>query len=364
MNKSGALPYQTMLEMMASETINGAKKENVNPASLDLSLSDEIYRVEGIFLPHPGEEIVSLMDKIQHSKHDFAYPLDQDVTYLARLNETIALPDDVYGFCNPKSSTGRIDVHVRVLANGVSRYDVVPKGYKGPLWLAINPRSFPVKISVGDKLTQLRLFNKDTRLDEKELEEVMNKEPLIYDSEGLPIGYERLKIKDGDGSIILRLDLEQEIVGYECFGSNRVMDFSKRKFYLADEFFRKIRMEGDHVYLKRGGFYILSTKEAVVVPPSFACEMAPMDARSGEFRSHYAGFIDPGWGYGKDGEIKGRPLTLEVRPFEDMVVRHKQVIAKIKYERMMELPDVIYDAIATSNYITQSKAKLSKHFAE
>ncbi len=364
MDKFGALPCQEMKRMMKERNISGGKEENVNPASLDLSLSEEILRVEGIFLPHPGEKIDSLIKNIQHSRHDFSYPLEQNVTYLAKLNEELSLPEGVFGFCNPKSSTGRVDVHVRVLADGVSRYDVIPHGYQGPLWLIINPKSFPIKISVGEKLAQLRLFNQDTSLTEEELKETMTEKPLIFDSDGLPIGYERIKIKDGDGSIILRLDLEQEVVGYECFGSNKVMDFSKRGFYSPDEFFRKIKKEGECIYLKRGGFYILSTREAVSVPPDFACEMAPMDARSGEFRSHYAGFIDPGWGYGKEGEVNGRPLTLEVRPFEDMVVRHKQAIAKIKYERMSEIPEVLYDVVSTSNYTSQSKAKLSKHFTE
>jgi dCTP deaminase len=115
------------------------------------------------------------------------------------------------------------------------------------------------------------------------------------------------------------------------------------------------------VYLKKGAFYILSTNEAVRVPPELACEMVPMDERSGEFRSHYAGFIDPGWGWGEKGEGKGRPLTLEVRPFEDLIVRHGQPIAKIKFERVNEVPVAAYDSMG-SNYIKQSGPKLAKHF--
>jgi dCTP deaminase len=360
----GALPYQNIKAFIADGAFKNAKEENVNPASLDFSLSEEIYRVEGIFLPRPGEKVAELLEKAEHLRHAFENPLERDVTYLARLNEIVALPPDIYGYCNPKSSTGRNDVHVRVLADGVSRYDTIPRGYRGTLWLAVNPRSYPVKVSPGERLTQGRFFNRDTRLSEQELKEVMSKESLVFDSHGEPIRYEDIQIKDGDGSVILRLDLDQDVVGFECLGSNKVMDFSKRKFYHPDDFFREVKKEEESVSLKKGGFYILSTKEAVRVPPSMALEVAPMDERSGEFRSHYAGFFDPGWGYGKNGEGKGRPATLEVRPFEDMIIRNKQAIAKVKFEHLTEIPEVIYDSIGTSNYTAQSNAKLSKHFKE
>ncbi len=350
-------------EMTDGGFIKNALSAGMNPGSLDLTLSEELYRVEGVFLPEPEETVRELLGKITHTPHDYAKPLERDGTYLARLNETFALPAEVYGYCNPKSSTGRNDVHVRVLTDGVSRYDVMPAGYQGEAWLVINPKSFPIAVVPGERLVQVRLFNGDTRFNELELEMAMRKEPLLFDTHGMPIGYDRLKIKDGDGSIILRLDMEIDPAGYACFGSDRVLDFAKRDFYAPHDFFEEVKKENEYMRLKKGGFYILSWKEAVRIPPYLACEMRPMDERSGEFRSHYAGFIDPGWGYGKEGEGKGRPLTLEVRPFEDMIVRPDQVIAKIRFERMMDIPDVLYDAAGTSNYLTQSKAKLSKHFA-
>ncbi len=362
MKKFGALPSQMLREMMEGGFIKNAVSDGVNPGSLDLALSEEVYRVEGVFLPEPGETVRELLGKITRTPHEYAKPLERDVTYLARLKEIFALPAEVYGYCNPKSSTGRNDVHVRVLTDGVSRYDVVPAGYRGEAWLVINPKSFSIVVAPGERLVQVRLFNGDTRFNELELEMTMQKEPLLFDTHGVPIGYDRLKIKDGDGSIILRLDTEIHPVGYACFGSDRVLDFSKKDFYAPRDFFNEVKKEHEYVRLKKGVFYILSSREAVRVPPYLACEMRPMDERSGEFRSHYAGFIDPGWGYGKDGEGKGRPLTLEVRPFEDIIVRPRQVIAKIRFERMMDVPDMLYDAAGKSNYVAQSKAKLSKHF--
>ncbi len=360
--KFGVLPSQMIREIMEAGFVKGGNPANINPGSLDLSLSDEMYRVEGIFLPRPGEKVRELLEKVDHSPHTFEEALQKDVTYLVRLNEVFTLPADVYGYCNPKSSTGRNDVHVRILADGVSRYDMVPGGYQGELWLAVQPNSYPIQVTEEAMLVQLRLFNHDTRLSELELEVAMRKDNLLFDSHGEPISYDRLKIKDGDGSVILRLDIERDPIGYVCFGADETIDFSKLNFYEPDKFFKRIEREGDFIRLKKGGFYILSSKEAVRIPPHFACEMVPMDERSGEFRSHYAGFIDPGWGCGKEGEGKGRSLTLEVRPFEDMIVRERQVIAKIKFERMMDAPDTLYDASGKSNYSVQSGARLSKHF--
>ncbi len=360
--KFGVLPSQMLSEMMEAGFIKNADAANINPGSLDLSLSDEVYRVEGIVLPQPGEKIRELLGKMEHTPYSFEHALDRDVTYLARLKETIAFPAHVYGYCNPKSSTGRNDVHVRVLADGVSRYDMVPEAYKGELWLAIQPNSYPIRVGEGITLVQLRCFNRDTRFNELELEVAMQKDTLLFDAHGEPIPYGDLKIREGDGSIILRLDIDGDPLGYECFGADEAVDFSKTHFYRPDAFFKKVERKGDYIRLKRGGFYILSSKEAVRIPPYLACEMVPMDERSGEFRSHYAGFIDPGWGYGNEGEGKGRSLTLEVRPFEDMIIRGKQAIAKIRFERMMEIPDMLYDAAGKSHYTVQSGARLSKHF--
>jgi dCTP deaminase len=150
-------------------------------------------------------------------------------------------------------------------------------------------------------------------------------------------------------------------LGYEGVKSNTVVDLSKIKFYDHKKFFKPVKKTGEYLHLKKDGFYILSTHEAVRVPPDLSCEMISMDERSGEFRSHYAGFIDPGWGWGEKGEGKGRPLTLEVRPFEDLIVRQGQPIAKVRFERLIEVPDVVYDA-TNSNYIVQTGPKLAKHF--
>jgi dCTP deaminase len=368
--RQGALPNQAILQMLNAEMIKGAECENVNPASLDLALSDELYRVEGIFQPQPGEDVFSLLKTIRNFQHNINNPLERGVTYLARLKEYFSLPKSIYGYCNPKSSTGRNDIHVRVIANGVPRYDAItPKGYKGDLWLAITPRSYPVLLYENATLSQVRFFDQDTRYDELGLEIGMKRLGLLWDKAGELIKYEDLVISDGDGSIILTIDLstwetleDGDIVGWECRGHHKIFDFIK-KDYVPRDFFEPLRKQKDgFIHLKQGGFYILSTSECPRVHPELACEMASMDDRSGEFRSHYAGFIDPGWGYGKNGSGKGRPLTLEVRPFEDLIIRDRQPIAKIKFEQMREIPEELYDAKGTSNYVGQQGPLLSKHF--
>lgn len=367
MKKLGALPCQMILSMINAGFIKKAKEKNVSPASLDVTVSSEVYRAERIFQPRFGEKIRELIKSARISQHDLNYPLEKGVTYIARLEETFELPNEIYGYCNPKSSTGRNDIHVRILADGVPRYDAVtPSGFKGELWVIINPKSYPVKISCGETLSQLRFFNHNTRFDEFDLQVALKNYQLVWDYSGkTPYGYDDLKIKDNDGSIILTLDLiSQDVIGYRCYGSNRILDLSKINFYHWEDFFEpiKIKKKNECIYLRKGDFYILSTRESIRVPPGLACEMVPMDERSGEFRSHYAGFIDPGWGWGKNGEKKGRPITLELRPFEDIVIRDNQPIGKIRFERMAEIPDIIYDNKTTSNYKKQIGPRLSKHF--
>ena len=363
--KKGALPQQKILEMMKAGFIEGARKENVRPSSLDLSLSDEIYEVEGIFQPKPGETVRKVLEGISKKRFSMKDHLEIGQMYIARLNEKMKLPETVYAYCNPKSTTGRNDIHVRIIADGVPRYDsLTPNGWQGEIWISIVPKSFRVKIQKDLAFNQVRFFNGDTRLDDLDVELAMKQHKLIWrEREGKPFEYDELKIRDNDGSVILTLDLDGDILGYEARENAPVLDLSKNKAHDPNLFFRPVTRKGPYVYLKKNNFYILSTSEAVRIPPDFACEMAPMDERSGDFRSHYAGFIDPGWGWGKKGEGKGRPLTLEVRPFEDLIVRHNQPIAKIRFERLMELPDVQYDAMG-SNYTVQSGPKLSRHFKE
>lgn len=358
----GALSYQTILKLVEDGSIKTTELENIKPASLDLSLSDEIYKVEGIFPPKEKETVRDVLEKIRKQKYSLGKTLEKDQMYIVRLNETLNLPRDIYAFCNPKSTTGRLDTHVRLIADGMSRYDSVRAGFSGELWVSIVPRTFSIKLYRGLSVNQIRFFNADTRLTNTELAIAMEKHKFLWRKNGKPYNYDEIKVRDNDGSLILTLDLEHKNVGFESILSKTPIDLVKIKFYDSRAFFKPIkRQKNGYLYLKKGSFYILSTNEAVRIPPDFACEMLPMDERSGDFRSHYAGFIDPGWSYGKNGEGKGRTLTLEVRPFEDLIVRHGQPIAKVSLEQMCETPKKIYDDMS-SNYVKQSGPKLAKQF--
>lgn len=350
------------MDMVRANFITGADEGNVKPSSLDLSLSDEIYESEGVFQPRKEEAVRDVLKQVKPKKYSLDKPLVCGKVYIIRLNEKLALPQAVYGFCNPKSTSGRLDVHVRLLADGTSRYDSIPRGFKGEMWVSVIPKTFPVKLYKGVSLNQLRFFNVDTRLSDLELEIAMARFKLLWRRDRkTPLKYEELKIRDNDNSLILTLDLEGEALGWESIASDNVIDLAHVGHYDSKKFFKPIKKKGGYIHLKKEAFYILSTREGVRVPPDLACEMVPMDERSGDFRSHYAGFIDPGWGWGKDGEGKGRPLTLEVRPFEDLIVRDGQPIAKIRFERLAELPDTTYDAL-DSNYKVQEGPRLAKHF--
>ena len=362
LNGKGTLPSQTIIELIRAGFIVNADEKNVRPASLDLSISDEIYSVDGIFQPAKGETVRKVLAKINKRKHSLSKPLEHDQIYLVRLNETLDLPHSVYGFFNPRSTSGRIDLHVRLIADGVARYDSVTPGFVGELWLFIIPKTFPIKLFEGVALNQIRFFNLDTRLNPFEVEVAVQNYKLLWSQEkGTAYKYEEMTVSDRDGSIVLTLDLDGDNPGYEGIVSDNVVDLSQVGFYDHKKFFKKIEKENGFAYLKKGAFYLLATHEAVRVPPELACEMIPMDVRSGEFRSHYAGFIDPGWGWGIRAEGKGRPLTLEVRPLEDLIVRQGQPIAKVKFERMTDMPPQSYDTIS-SNYIVQSGPRLAKHF--
>lgn len=362
-NKLGALASQQLLQFVEEGACKHVIRENISPASIDMTVSAEWYRVDGVFLPKHSEtvtELIERMNGIPHSVHD---PLERGVVYVVRMNESFDMPLGIYGLCNPKSSTGRHDLHVRIVIDGVARYDTLPEGSGGSIWAIVIPRSYPVRISEGFPISQIRFFNHDTRFTESDLKEEWKHNTLVYDLDGTELAYEDFKMTDEDGSILLTLDLSQDIVGYECRGSNSILNLSVPNQSIdSGEYFTAIKKQGDSIVLKKDSFYILSTKEALRVPPHLASEMVDMDSRTGEFRTHYAGFFDPGWGCGKSGDGKGRPITLEVRPFEDVIITHGQPIGKVRFERMSEVPTTHYDE-KNSNYLKQKGPKLAKQFA-
>lgn len=358
----GALPLQHLLKLKSDGFIT-ADKDSFKPSSLDLTITDEIYEISGSFQVPYDYTVLEVIKALKGKKVSMDNPLVVGKCYIAKIAESFDLPSEIYGYANPKSTTGRLDIHARLLSDNVPQNDAIGYGFDRELWVHIKPQSFSVRLRAGIALNQIRLFYSDTRLGRTELEALMKSPGLLFSDEKL-IRYKDMQIKDGTDSIMLTLDGKvgsgNEPIGFRAKKKKEVIDYDKQ--YPAFEFFEAIEAnENGMIFLEKDCFSILSSAESVSVPGGLACEMASIDDRFGEFRSHYAGFIDPGWGWNIEGTIKGRPLTLEVRPFENVYVRDGQPIARIKYEHLAEKPTVTYDSM-NSNYLLQKKAKLAKQF--
>lgn len=367
MRYGGALSIQLIEEMVGSGFLKGVLGSNIRPGSVDLQITGEVWRVKGAFLPSFDESVLSAIKRVGGTKLSGSkIILEKGCCYALPLNEKIEhFPDGVYAYCNPKSSSGRVDIHVRLMVNSFSRYDAVGKNYSGEMWLLVVPKTFPVIVSSGLTLNQMRFFNQDTRLDEMRLEMQFNHNGgLLFNNQGDQIKYREVLHSDNDGSILLSLGLDFLEPGFEAIETGEPIDLSLKGHYDPKYFFRRICVTDNSLALRAGTFYILSTKECVRVPSSLACEMRPMDERSGDLRSHYAGFIDPGWGINEDGYGRGRTLTLEVRSFDNgLIIQDGQPIAKIRYEKMIEVPREHYDQMSPT-YGVQSGPKLGKYFFE
>ncbi|MDO8463375.1 MAG: 2'-deoxycytidine 5'-triphosphate deaminase [bacterium] len=360
----GAFPSQMIEQMLRDGGVTGSDASRVQPSSLDLTISDEIYKMKGVFLPRVGEAINDLLREGSLFPWDLGKPLECGGIYLARLNETLALRGTVYARANNKSSTGRVNLQVRLLADGVPRFDALPRGYHGALWVLLIPRSFSIKLSAGDALNQIRFFNADTTLSRAELEALYDEETLLHTANGIHISKDRVEF-DARGGMTLTVDLDQPVIGYKCRQSSGIiLDFRSRTHDPNDFFEPLHKPKNGQLILRRDEFYILSTLEHVRVPPTFACEMAAYDPSKGEFRSHYAGFGDPGFGFGKTGETPAAPIVLEmILQDNDVILRHGQPVCKVVFERLAAPADRPYGTgELQSHYTLQRGPRLSKHF--
>jgi dCTP deaminase len=332
-------------------------ESQIQPASLDLRLGDIAYRVRASFLPGPNTTVAERIDELKLHEIDLSdgAVLETNCVYIVPLIESLALPPSIFASANPKSSTGRLDVFTRVIADGTRRFDVIGAGYHGPLYAEISPKTFPVLLREGSRLSQVRFRVGDAILDNDALEDLHAMEPLV-DSEDA----------DLNNGVALSVDLsgdnESGFVGYRAKRHTGVVDIDRRAGYAADEFWEPIAARPDGtLILDPGEFYILASKEAVQVPPDYAAEMVPFDPLVGEFRVHYAGFFDPGFGHDGAGG-KGSRAVLEVRSREvPFILEHGQIVGRLVYEKMLSRPDALYGQRIGSNYQGQS-LKLSKHF--
>jgi dCTP deaminase len=279
--------------------------------------------------------------------------LETGCVYIVPLLESMALPADIAAAANPKSSTGRIDVFTRVIADQTRGFDRIEAGYHGPLYAEISPRTFPVLVREGTRLSQIRFRRGHALLDAHALSELHARERLVDD--------QAADVREG---VSVGVDLAgfAGLVGYRAKRHTGLIDVDRRAGYEVGEFWEPMAARRDkNLILDPDEFYILASKEAVQVPPDYAAEMVPFDPLVGEFRVHYAGFFDPGFGYAGAGG-RGARAVLEVRSREvPFILEHGQTVGRLVYEKMLARPDQLYGQGIGSNYQAQT-LKLSKHF--
>ena len=332
--------------------------DQIQPASLDLRLGAVAYRVRASFLPGPGTAVARRLAELK--LHEFPLTdgavLETGCVYIVPLIERLALPPDIDAASNPKSSTGRLDVFTRVIADETRGFDRVTPGYHGPLYAEISPKTFPVLVREGSRLSQIRFRRGDARLDGEALRALHARERLVDRGEAVM----------GEG-IAVSVDLSAAgetngVVGYRAKRHTAVIEVERRAAYEVADFWEPITARADtSLILDPDEFYILASTEAVQVPPDYAAEMVPFDPLVGEFRVHYAGFFDPGFGYAGAGGLGARAV-LEVRSREvPFILEHGQVVGRLVYEDMLQRPQRLYGSDIGSNYQAQG-LKLSKHF--
>jgi dCTP deaminase len=381
---TGILPYQAINEMVENGEIKPSEilragciePDQIQPASIDLRLGNFAYPMDTSFLPGRGVKVLEKMRQLDADFERFKIDLSQGAVlekgrvYVVPLLESIKLKSDVAAFANPKSSTGRLDILTRLIADEATHFDQVEEGYKGMLYIEIAPRSFSVVVRTGTRLNQLR-FRRSVGANPKQISAADWKQ-LLEEGQvvGADAGGEQTRGTDRTGFLPFTVDLkgtgnDAALIGWRAKKHTQRVDLDRRDYDPLD-FWEPIRFHREpSLTLVPDEFYILMTKEAIAVPPGYAAEMLPYDTRAGEFRVHYAGFFDPGFGWNptskKAGSSRG---VLEVRSHEvPFLLEDGQIVGWLRYERMAEEPQTLYGQAIKSNYQGQS-LKLAKQFKQ
>jgi dCTP deaminase len=326
----------------------------VQPASLDLRLGKTAYRVRASFLAGSLRTVADRLTDFEMHRIDLSdgAVLEKGCVYVVPLLESLDLPKGVSGAASAKSSIGRLDLLTRIITDYGTEFDRIPDGYTGPLYVEICPQSFSVIAQTGQMLNQVIFRDGHTVIDDTELKALHAQTPIVS---GEPV------ISGGLGFSVDLKPASGTLVGYRAKPHTGVIDLSKLAHYDPKDFWEEVHTDDGWIILDPGAFYILVSREAIVIPPTHAAEMVPYVAMVGEFRVHYAGFFDPGFGWAGAGGAGSRGV-LEVRCHEaPFVLEHGQIVGRLVYEKMDQVPDQLYGAGIASNYQGQG-LKLSKHF--
>ncbi len=359
---NGVAPSQLIREMIKKGAITSEfeiKEENIQPATLDLTISDEIWRINASFHPNEDETVIDLLNNRKFTSDHFKIgaqtTLEVGVSYVIKLRERLNLPDGFSAKSNPKSSIGRSDIFIRLITDYNTNYDTVTNGYNGDLYLEITPLTHRIRIHPGIKLNQIRFFyGTNYILDEAQLKLLYRDKPLLYRSNGSPLTLDEANIKDN--TLLLTANIKSNsLTGYRA-KKNFVdfIDLSGREKKRKEDFWEVLITNDGILPLEANTFYILSSKERVFVPPEYAAEMVPYIPIYIEARSHYAGFFDPLW---------NATATLELRPRDvPFMLRDGMPLCGLIYQKMIEIPDKLYGKEIGSNYTDQEGPTLSKFF--
>lgn len=354
---SGVLPDSGIRKLIDADSVSATQPiltDQIQPASLDLRLGTRAHRLRASFLTGRDATVADRLDELEMHSFDLSdgAVLEKGCVYLVPLMENLSLPQGVSAAANAKSSTGRLDLLTRTVIDGGTEFDRVHAGYTGPLYAEICPRSFSVLVRPGMRLNQIRFRDGQSVLSDGELQALHQHSPLV-DTDAL--------IQDGLGFSVDLRPKASTLVGYRAKPHTGLIELDRVNAYPPAEFWEEIHSDTGRIILDPGAFYILVSREAVHIPPAYAAEMAPYMAMVGEFRVHYAGFFDPGFGHADAGGTGARGV-LEVRCHEaPFVLEHGQVVGRLVYERMTASPDQLYGSGIASNYQGQG-LKLAKHF--
>ena len=362
-NTAGILPSQAIRSLVENKRITSSfsiDDSQIQPASIDLRLGREAYQVRASFLPGKSTIAKKIHDLlIQKVDLTGSAVLEPGSVFIVPLLESLALPSDIYGKANPKSTTGRLDIFTRLITEPGQQFELVPRGYSGPLYLEVVSRTFPVIIRTGMKLNQLRFMRGKSDVSDSMLTKLAETERLVYEDDENPL------VPEIERGLSVSVDLQgsgSNVVAYKAKNHAPPLDLENVNHYDIDDFWEIIRGPlNKGLTLNPRDFYILASWERVSVPPSYAAEMVPFDPALGEFRIHYAGFFDPGFGHGMSG-IKGTKAVLEVRAHEvPFLLEDRQLVGKLIYHKMAKEPDKIYGPSIGSSY-QQQGLQLSKQF--
>lgn len=362
---TGILPAQTIRELIAGGRVEASEKiteEQIQPASIDLRLGEVAYRVRASFLPGQDCTVQDKVSDLLITQVDLTEGVvfEPGCVYIAPLREELSLPKNVEARANPKSTTGRLDIFTRLITDYGTEFERVRPGYRGRLFAEIVSRTFTIKVRTGMKLNQLRFIRGNPPSHDGPLAALDERENLVYEDAEGPI---RAKIDKGLRiSVRLSAEGETDLVAYRAKKHAPVIDLGERDFYDPREYWDTVySVPRRGIILDPGDFYLLASKEKIRVPPDYAAEMVPYDPSIGEFRVHYAGFFDPGFGYGLS-DVLGTLAVLEVRAHEvPILIEHGQIVGRLVYGHMLARPDKIYGVQIGSSYQMQGLA-LSKQF--